>query len=51
MEDQRPVRWWRVLPVKFFGGLGHSAEAWCWGEGPTVQIGGNMGGWYSMFSA
>lgn len=22
LEDQRPVRWWRVLPVKFFGGLG-----------------------------
>ncbi len=20
-------------------------------EGPTVQIGGNIGGWYSMFSA
>ncbi|XNM49211.1 chloride channel protein [Escherichia coli] len=29
LEDQRPVRWWRVLPVKFFGGLGTLAEAWC----------------------
>ena len=26
LEDQRPVRWWRVLPVKFFGGLGTLEE-------------------------
>ncbi|PZV32321.1 H(+)/Cl(-) exchange transporter ClcA, partial [Escherichia coli] len=43
LEDQRPVRWWRVLPVKFFGGLGTLGGGMVLGrEGPTVQIGGNM---------
>ncbi|WP_199483122.1 chloride channel protein, partial [Vibrio owensii] len=22
MDNIRPVRWWRVIPVKFFGGMG-----------------------------
>ncbi len=44
LEDQRPVRWWRVLPVKFFGGLGTLGGGMVLGrEGPTVQIGGNIG--------
>ncbi|NDJ58854.1 H(+)/Cl(-) exchange transporter ClcA [Enterobacteriaceae bacterium 4M9] len=44
LEELRPVRWWRVLPVKFIGGLGTLGGGMVLGrEGPTVQIGGNIG--------
>lgn len=42
--DLRPVRWWRVIPVKFLGGLGTLGSGMVLGrEGPTVQIGANLG--------
>ncbi|MGL9734163.1 MAG: chloride channel protein [Symbiopectobacterium sp.] len=45
LKDLRPVRWWRVLPVKFFGDLGTLGADMVLGrEGSTVQLGGNVGG-------
>ncbi|WP_320153766.1 H(+)/Cl(-) exchange transporter ClcA [uncultured Tolumonas sp.] len=44
LDDVRPVRWKRVLPVKFFGGTcALSSEMILGREGPSVQIGGNIG--------
>ncbi len=43
MDELRPVRWWRVLPVKFFGGICPELRHGAGAEGPSVQIGGNLG--------
>lgn len=44
LEELRPVRWWRVIPVKFIGGMGTLGAGMVLGrEGPTVQMGGNVG--------
>lgn len=44
LDDVRPIRWKAVLPVKFFGGLLSLGGGMVLGrEGPTIQMGGNVG--------
>lgn len=44
LQNIRPVRWWRVIPAKFIGGMGTLGAGMVLGrEGPTVQMGANAG--------
>lgn len=44
LENKREIRWKRVLPVKFFGGLLSLSSGLELGrEGPTIQMGGALG--------
>jgi CIC family chloride channel protein len=44
LDGVRPMRWHRLLPVKFFGGLASLGAGLVLGrEGPTVQMGAGVG--------
>jgi CIC family chloride channel protein len=44
LSEKRVIRWQRILPVKFFGGvLSLSAGMVAGREGPTIQMGGAIG--------
>lgn len=44
LDEVRPMRWKRVLPIKFIGSLFSLGSGLLLGrEGPTIQIGANMG--------
>ncbi|WP_035017080.1 chloride channel protein, partial [Enterovibrio norvegicus] len=43
LDNLRAVRWWRVIPVKFFGGVGTIGAGLVLGrEGPSVQMGASV---------
>lgn len=49
LDEIRPVRWKRVLPIKFIGGLFSLGSGMVLGrEGPTIQMGGALGAMVSQ---
>ena len=47
LEELRPVRWWRVIPVKFIGGMGTLGAGMVLGaKGPRYKWAATSGAWY-----
>lgn len=50
LSSQRPIYWRRLLPIKFIGGvLAITAKLVLGREGPTIQMGGNIGGMFGEY--
>lgn len=44
LEGDRPLRWWRVIPIKFMAGISTISAGLVLGrEGPSVQMGASAG--------